>query len=704
MKIGPYEVLGTLGRGGMGVVTLVRTPEGKEAALKLLKKADPETLARFEREKRLLASLGEEQGFVGFLDAGTAPEGAWLLMPFVPGGTLRRRLDAGPLGVAETVALGTQLAQALGAAHARGIVHRDVKPENVLFTREGRPLIADLGLGKHFDRDTPGASQSVELSRSGVLKGTVGYMAPEQVEDAGRAGPAADVYALGAVLYECLAGRPAFLGENALEVLSKVTSGILEPIGRPEVPPWLEGVVLRALARDPARRFAHGGGLAGALRGVPEPKAGSEARSRSPRLLPVVACLGLGAALASIVAWARTVPGPAAMELVKLAQERARASDWEGAIAHCTKAIELAPKLAPAWRERGQARLWRRELDVAIADETRAIELDPGVAGAWEFRGRARGMKGDFDGAMADLTRAIELDPGNAPAWQQRGAARGFKGDVDGWIADETRAIELDSSLVDAWQQRGVARGLKGDFEGEAVDETRATTLAPTWAPAWASLASARYAVKDWDGVIADATRAIELDPKLAEAWQRRGTVRDFKGDWDGAIADETRAIELDPNSAAAWTERGLVRGRKRDTDGAIADFTRAIELDPRNVAAWLNRGRVWSAKNEWDRVIADETKAIELDPRIADAWSERGLGRAKKGEWDEAIADTTKALELDPELVSSLKTRGAGRDLKGDAAGAIADFERFLELAPGDAQAPDARRRIAELRAVRPR
>ena len=671
MKIGPHEVLGELGRGGMGVVYRVRSPHGAEAALKVLARVDTATLARFERERRLLASLGEEQGFVGLLDAGTVPEGAWLLMPLVPGGTLRGRLAAGPLGVAETVALGTQLAQALGAAHACGIVHRDVKPENVLFTREGRPLIADLGLAKHFDRNAPGASQSVELSRSGMLRGTVGYMAPEQVEDAGRAGPAADVYALGAVLYECLAGRPAFLGENALDVLSKVTSGTIEPIGRPDVPPWLEGVVLRALSPDPARRFPHGGILAGALRGVPEQSPGSRTRPRPSRFVLLAACLGLGAVLASILAWRpRTVPGPGAMELVKLAQERTRARDWEGAIAHCTKAIELDPRLASAWRERGRARLSRREWDATIADETRAIELDPGVAAAWEDRGRARGIKGDYEGSITDETRAIELEPGLAPAWQLRGVARGMRRDFEGEIADETKAIELDPASVEAWK----------------------------------ALATALGGRRDWDGEIAAATRAIELGPRDARAWANRGTARDYKGDWDGAIADQTKALELDPSLAEAWRERGLERGRKGEWDGAIADFTRAIELDPRDAVAWDSRGQAWSAKGRWDEVIADETTALELDPKNARALSTRGAARSRKNDMEGAIADATTSIELDSLRGAGWKVRGGARAATGDLAGAVADLKRFLELAPGDHQAPEVRKWIADLEATRPR
>ncbi len=275
VKIAGHEVLGELGRGGMGVVYRVRSPDGREAALKLILGASEGTLARFERERRLLASLGEDQGFVGLLDARSSPEGAWLLMPLVPGGTLRKRLEAGPLGVEETIALGIQLATALGKAHERGIVHRDVKPENVLFAASGRPLVADLGLAKHFDRGAKGASQSLSLTQQGAYKGTAGYMAPEQLEDAKGVGPRADVFALGAVLHECLAGRPAFRGNDVLEVLAKLSAGAFEPLDRPDAPRWLERVLMKALALDPEARFADGAGLARALLG----------RERQPREL-----------------------------------------------------------------------------------------------------------------------------------------------------------------------------------------------------------------------------------------------------------------------------------------------------------------------------------------------------------------------------------------------------------------------------------
>ena len=457
VKLGPYEVLETLGKGGMGIVFRVRSPAGDEAALKLLMRADTATFASFERERRLLASLGDADGFVGLLDAGTSPEGIWLVMPLVPGGTLRKRLEKGPLGVEETVALGIERARALGAAHARGIVHRDVKPENVLFTASGRALLADLGLAKHFDRAAPGGSQSLSQTTQGAVKGTVGYMAPEQLEDARSVEPPADVFSLGAVLYDCLAGRPAFAGDTVLELIERLERGVVEPIGRSDVPRWLERVVMQALAPDPRDRFADGGSLARAL------VAGKRSRRALPRVLGLAAVLCAAGLAAFATAPRRGAPGssrlsPPPRSLLATGSESERAAELDS---------------------RGRAHTRKGELADAIADLTRAIELDPLLASAWANRGVARYRSGDRDGALADTSKAIELVPGLAEAWSIRSGARIDKGDLDGGIRDATRAIELDPGRSGAWSNRGAARLYKGDLAGRSRTRRERSSSTP---------------------------------------------------------------------------------------------------------------------------------------------------------------------------------------------------------------------------------
>jgi len=281
VRLGPYSLDQELGRGASGVVYRGRSPQGQLVAVKLLATQTPEVLERFQREARLHEQLGAEAGFVPFLDMGLAENRPYLVMPLLQGGTLRDRLQRGPLTVRGAIELGQRLATALGQAHALGIVHRDVKPENVLFDSQGHAFLADLGMAKHFRHDVTGASQSVVLSQAGEVRGTVSYMPPEQLTDASSAGPAADVFALGAVLYECLSGEPAFNADSYVELLVQIVDAIHVPLRkRCEAPPWLSSVIEACLSKDASKRPAEGLALASLLAEGPTLGAKRSARVR----------------------------------------------------------------------------------------------------------------------------------------------------------------------------------------------------------------------------------------------------------------------------------------------------------------------------------------------------------------------------------------------------------------------------------------
>lgn len=256
-RLGKYTLGQQVGAGGFGSVFQAFAPDGSEVALKVLtSEVTPETLARFDQEVRLQKSFGAGGGFVPVLDSGIAQGVPYLVMPLLRGGTLADHLARGPLDVEATLALGLTLSESLARAHACGVVHRDLKPANILSGPQGSPLIADLGVAKFFRRAEGAGGQSLGLSRAKESRGTYAYMPPEQFADARSVGPPADVFALGVVLYECLAGESPFPSDSIHARLAAALAGRIKPLKTlcPAAPGWLCQTVERALSPAPEAR------------------------------------------------------------------------------------------------------------------------------------------------------------------------------------------------------------------------------------------------------------------------------------------------------------------------------------------------------------------------------------------------------------------------------------------------------------------
>ncbi len=265
-RIGHFEALEDLSSSEAARVYRGRGPDGAPVCIKVFNGTEPEDFARFQRERRLLASFGAQEGYVPLLEASESAFGPYFIMPFLGGGSLRGPLLDGPLEVRQVLALGMRLGSALGVAHERGIVHRDMKPENVLFDDRGLAFIADLGLAKHFRRDVKGASQSLSVTDMGDVLGSAGYMAPEQILGEPIT-PRTDVFSLATILHECLTGRPVFTGKDIMELGRRVVECQFDRIGaiRDDVPVSAASVIETALSRDTARRHEDGKAFARAL-------------------------------------------------------------------------------------------------------------------------------------------------------------------------------------------------------------------------------------------------------------------------------------------------------------------------------------------------------------------------------------------------------------------------------------------------------
>jgi serine/threonine protein kinase/dipeptidyl aminopeptidase/acylaminoacyl peptidase len=319
-RLGPYEVVSVIGAGGMGEVYRARdTRLGRDVAIKVLPSAfaaDPERLARFEQEARAAAALNHPN-ILAVHDLGQHDGAPFIVTELLDGMSLREALSGGALPARKAIDYGVAVALGLAAAHDKGIVHRDIKPDNVFITADGRVKILDFGVAKLTQPDAalsgmtvlPTTPGGVPHTMSGMVVGTIGYMSPEQVRG-GVADPRSDIFSLGVLLHEMLSGQRTFSGDTAADVMS----GILRqdapelPVAERHIPPALARIVNRCLEKSPGGRFQSARDLAFALEALTAPTSSSgssvvSGEAVSPRRrvvsLPVA---GIAALLVAVLA------------------------------------------------------------------------------------------------------------------------------------------------------------------------------------------------------------------------------------------------------------------------------------------------------------------------------------------------------------------------------------------------------------------
>jgi Tol biopolymer transport system component len=333
-RIGPYEILSPLGAGGMGEVYRARDKKlDRDVAVKVLPQsvaADPDTLARFEREAKAIAALSHPN-ILAIHDFGHHDGVAFAVMEILEGQTLRERLHEGRLPARKAIDYAVQVANGLAAAHEKGIIHRDLKPENLFVTKDGRVKILDFGLAKIAtpQSDQTHSPTAVAATEPGSVMGTVGYMSPEQV----RGRPTdhrSDIFSFGSILYEMLSGKRAFHGDSAAETMAAIAQKDPPELDTSDLSlsPALDRIVRHCLEKNPGERFQSAGDLAFALLSAPGSSARHEtiahgaSASLFTKVLRLAAAGAAIAVLAFALGWRLRKPPPAQAPPVRATFER----------------------------------------------------------------------------------------------------------------------------------------------------------------------------------------------------------------------------------------------------------------------------------------------------------------------------------------------------------------------------------------------
>ncbi len=636
-----YRFERELGRGGMAAVFLAHDlRHERPVAIKVLR---PDLAAaigadRFAREIRLLARL-RHPFILPLHDSGEAEGSLYFVMPYIDGESLGARITrTGPLPVAEALGLARNIADALGYAHAEGIVHRDVKPENVLITRQGHALLADFGIA----RGHPAAPGGARVTAIGLAVGTPAYMSPEQVMGDEPAA-ASDIYSLGVTLFEMLAGRPPFVseGNSAGVAMQHVIAPVptFASVGV-SVPAPIEDAVRRALAKDPADRFPTVAEFAAAL-SAPGHTAAAPTFPASP------------APPASVVVLPLTnISGDQESEYLsdgitdELIGALARVSGLR--VISRTSAFAFKGKRVPL-REIGT------QLQVAFA-------LEGGVR-----------RSGDRLRVSAQLIRVSDDSSVWSETYERRMAdVFDVQDDITRRIvATMTRTLKVTSvdtpepmakpRNVEAYHDYLLGRyhwnkRTKAGLEEAAALFRRVIAADPEFAPAYSGLADTlAVMVSKWVGpptlyptALEAARRAVALDPSLAEAHASLGYLKlNAEWDWSGAERELRQAIAINPSYIPArhWLSAYLAATGRIDEALPLAEA--AVQLDPLSILARINLGTVNMYADRFVDAERHFQQAVAMEPAFESAQTWLALAQASQGRDDDAIATTRVAVAL---------------------------------------------------------
>ncbi len=728
---GRYRLLRELGRGGMGVVWLAWDPQLRRlVALKQILHAgsDEAQIARFVREAQLAAKL-RHPNIVAVHDSGVCEGAYYFTSEYVEGESLDVRMGR-PVTEKQAAAWVKAVAEALDHAHREGIVHRDVKPGNILLDAKERPYVGDFGLAKEVRLD-PGSGSSLRtLTVSGVLLGTPGYMSPEQASARTEAiGPPSDQFSLGVVLYELLTARAPFEGKGLQEVLNAITQQ--EPVAprrwTPALHPDLQTICLRAIEKDPLLRYPSLGEMAAdlgrflngeSIRARPVTFLQSAMRKVARRPALAASTFVAVAAIVGLAVYA--VSTHEGREAARREADRERA-EREAAQARERKSA-LAQEVLGRWVGIGG------EVDslcAAWADSTiGAAERDRRVAEAWKRVARFEAETPD------DATSRVTMQ--SFVWWASAVAGKGADVDALRRLEKDDPDLPYPAIVESMWlfscflgeQPTAAPRlSMAGFREGEVPPESpKARALrekvqaalaralrAPVWGAgqakdlrAWVDAADL-YARGEYEpaeralGALLPLStlRAFRRDLLLARAGARLSLHR-----MEGALEDLEEALTLTPEHAATHVLVGdaamklalqrQIAGRMDEASYRRAEeaYTAALTRAPRLAEPRLSRAMVRFLVGRLPGAEEDVTEYLGAREDDKGAWVLRGTLRRQRGNLRGAVEDLGRAILLDPNDADALIERGPLRYQLGDKQGGREDLDRAVALAPASALA----------------